>query len=344
MTQGNDSPNAPNNSGGRKATKHIAILGRFSSGKTTLATSISHDILRENQWIEKWYSNSIQYAGDYLEGLSPRDASGNRQLHAKYVPLETIEDLFTARKALILIDEFSKILPARMWHSDYNSIVSRLAGNLGKQDCFLIYTDQYVKGVDVVIRNNVSEVHTPFVKTDSQGLPLMDEQLAYGMTQETNPDFTNYVTSNMVNYGLVPGPIRNIFDHFESKQIIPLPLHRTLAPKDWNDTANSFLVFLSAHGVKPKVYTVYDREIKDWLERWLIERNMLLGQSEMPTLRTYLNSSSFFVTKEDTKSVKVWECKDCGKKFASEYNLTQHRTAAENRRIDKEKREKKKNA
>lgn len=150
-----------------RTTYHHAIINKKRTGKTTLAMDILFDLLEHEKW-EHIYSNTPVYA-KHVPELHSWNAphTVDCPLHPLLVRIKYLRELEEARNSPVLIDEISKALPSRkiggMHSKEIYELIQELMSNLGRWGCPLIYTDQWRKGADVMVRTNVDFLYQPII-------------------------------------------------------------------------------------------------------------------------------------------------------------------------------------
>src|SRR5437867_1093075 len=144
-----------------------AFLGQPGTGKTTLMRAIIEEDILPEGWCEGIWSNTpilsphntkecdnhLFYNVNAKKSKCPH--------HPLYHPVTYLRQYERARNGIAVCDEISKAIPARKVgrHSTelYNAI-QEVVTNMRRRNVWLLYTDQWRRGADIMVRTTVNRV------------------------------------------------------------------------------------------------------------------------------------------------------------------------------------------
>jgi len=219
-------------------TKHIAIIGKKGTGKDTLARAIIKDLLDKGSWIEKVYSNTQMYEFHDTHPWNTLHTNDCKRFYLKNLKLiHYLRQLEHAKNSIVYVAEISKAIPSRkVGHhmTEIYDLIQEVMNRLRKRNCPFIYSDQWRRGADVMIRTNVDYLFQPALTRDQindqhGNVPLL--YLAYTpkgteFLELEKPTETGVLMHTEMN-------IRDIFPLFKTEEIIPITYNPPFEIDKW---------------------------------------------------------------------------------------------------------------
>lgn len=144
----------PTPEGQLRETEWLLIFGPTGTAKTTLSVYYVFWVLEQCPWIETIHSTTPIFAYSLSYPFVLRDSSGNRVLHPKYVPQETLREIESYRNCLWFADELASLLPGRNAMDRRQFIIATAARNFRKENVFVIANAQREMSPDPELREN----------------------------------------------------------------------------------------------------------------------------------------------------------------------------------------------
>ena len=253
-----------------RPTHHIAILGKKGTGKSTLARCLMNELQEDNPQIEAVWSNTtvIGFKGQvhsikYLKQLN----------HAGF-PMKS------GRYAIVSIDELSKAIPSRRvghQQTELYNLVQNVMNRLRKRNCYFIYTDQWRRGADIMIRTNVDYVYQPALTHDDINDKHGDVPLFYMAYKPKGQDFIELESPQtegvMMKTSMM---IKDIFPLFKTEEVIPLTYNPPFKVENWT---KAFLVWCAKHQYIIK--GIKDSTLRNILDLYQIKKNAYIQNREV---------------------------------------------------------------
>jgi ATPase family associated with various cellular activities (AAA) len=259
-----------------RTTYHTAIIGKKRTGKTTLARAEIEQLWLQGGW-KYIYANTTIYRPHPEVHKWNQPHTDDCPLHPAFKRIRFLRELEEARYSIVFIDELSKAIPSRKvghQNSEVYNLIQELMSNLGRWSCPLIYTDQWRRGADIMIRTNVDFLYQPAIMLsdwnhNDGNVPLMymafrpKTQEFWELEQPTEIGITKH--TEMV--------LRDIFPLFRSEEAVPLTYNPPFEIDKW---VSEFIEWCNI-----KKFIIKDFKISDI-------RNVI--HTYMVTTRNYINS------------------------------------------------------
>jgi hypothetical protein len=254
-----------------RAGWRYAILGPTESGKTTMLARFVRvwlDTYREGKVI----GNFKIYSGQIDEKtqkpiLDPRWSPLKRFERIKYLKGTKIP-------ILLAMDEFSKYINSLTGYTsgDILKMMIDLANNLTKQDVELAYSDQWPKGLHTRVRTNVNQV---FLPTYEPEIGLIEYYVW--------PSIDHYlIRDEFTRKGPHKFLAKEWWPYFDTKEII--------SPKFPKFKPEYEAEYIQKWAVKNKEQIPTDQGLTDFLNFYMMKRNINWGRAQMGAVRHVLRT------------------------------------------------------
>ncbi len=253
-----------------RPTHHIAILGKKGTGKSTLARYLMIELQEENPQIEAVWSNTtvLNFNGKvhkihYLKQLS----------HAGF-PMKS------GRYAIVYIDELSKAIPSRRvgrQTTELYNLIQDVMNRLRKRNCYFIYTDQWRRGADVMIRTNVDYLDQPALTHDDVNDKHGEVPLFYMMYKPKGQDFIELESPQSEGTLMKTNMnVKDIFPLFKTEEVIPLTYNPPFKVENWT---KAFLLWCAKH--QYVISGIKDSTLRNILDLYQIKKNTYIQNREV---------------------------------------------------------------
>ncbi|HYT41434.1 MAG TPA: hypothetical protein VEP90_03755 [Methylomirabilota bacterium] len=250
--------------------EHYAILGKKGTGKSTLARYHMDRIQRDNPAVEALWTNStvIGFNGTvhkirYLRQLK------NAGFHPK-----------SGRYGIVSIDELSKAIPSRkVGHHNvelYN-LIQEVMNRLRKRNCYFIYTDQWRRGADIMVRTNVDYVELPTLTKTDTNEKHGETPLFYYVIEPKGTEFSE-MEDLQKNATLMHTEmnVSELFPKFITEEVIPLTYNPPFKVEQWS---KSFMIWCAKHNYILKGMNA--STVRNILDLYQIKKNAYITAREI---------------------------------------------------------------
>jgi hypothetical protein len=217
-------------------TARYAILGKPGTGKTTLMRGIVEEEILPQGWIEGIWSNTPIY--------TQHNSHDWRLPHTKDCPLHPLyhevhygKQYERARRGIAIFDEISKIFPSRaVGHNrtEQWELIQGIVTNVRRRENWMIYTDQWRRGADIMIRTIVDRVFLPHIDKGDLNHKEADTPLFYETFQPGSTEFTELEnpTANMVT-NKTQMMVKDIFMLFSTREQVAMTYNPPFKVESW---------------------------------------------------------------------------------------------------------------
>jgi len=265
--------------------RHIAILGPKGICKSTLMAYMVKRLQSENPDLNI-FSNIDIYAGDLFKQTEPSfNGKGEPELDEHLTKIRAFRTIMRAKNGILALDDVVNMLPARRHSTDYNLSMGILSTKIRKKKLGLIYTDQYVKGVDLFIRNNVDEICKPM------GKPRIPSQqpLSYWVYEKDNPNFDSYQlgpTPFTPKLDTEPIPCARLWKFFNSWQVTEASYTDPFRVRSYG---KAFVNWCDKNNIALVRFSIGSSGLNAYINAYEEAKGKPLGQNQRGALKAYLD-------------------------------------------------------